>query len=96
MFRTPVGSSSPDLTSAIEEDSPVVVRKRRHPELEMMDMFSALQADLKDSFRSLHADLDVKLNNINDSIGNVKSDLVTYTTQIKIERLMSCARKIRP
>lgn len=85
MFRTPLGLSSPELASATE-DSPVVQRsKRRHPELEMMDMFSALQADLKDSFQNLQLDLDTKLSKINDNIGNLKSDLDNYTMEIKKE-----------
>ncbi|XP_026328193.1 uncharacterized protein LOC113236379 [Hyposmocoma kahamanoa] len=85
MLRSPSNqsSSSRDPDGTNETKSGVTIRKKQQPENVILNEIKSMQSNFTQVLRDLRQDLDVKFENISDSIQTVRSDLENYQSQIR-------------
>lgn len=76
-------SSDPDLSTSNEAMSNVSVRRRKQPDNEILYEIKNMQANFTQVLQDFRRDLDIKFENISDSIQTIRSDLENYRSQIK-------------
>lgn len=78
--------SNPDLSSyGSEAGQNITTRKRKQPECDLAGSVEVIERVLQSAMKELRQDLDAKLRKIDDNINNIKSELISYTTEVKNE-----------